>query len=166
MSDTIWFLAQLKPNSARIAQDNLKRQGFDTFLPLEKRTKTRNERFVTTDQPLFPGYIFLAFDPQGGLWRKVNATRGVTKLVSLAGCPTPVPNGIITTLKARCDADGRLMDAQALAPGDAVVVKTGAFAQMTAEILAVAPDRRVWVLLDIMGRQTRTAVDPDNLQKR
>ena len=29
-----WFLAQLKPNCARIAENHLARQGFETFLPL------------------------------------------------------------------------------------------------------------------------------------
>ena len=166
MPDITWFLAQLKPNSARIAQENLHRQGFETFLPLEARTQTRNGRFVTTDAPLFPGYIFVSFDPGAGVWRQVNATRGVTQLVSLAGAPTPVPEGIVTALMARCDADGRVQDTPNFTPGDAVVVKAGAFADVATEILAVDPDRRIWVLLDIMGRRTRTAMPPDNLRKR
>ena len=33
---TSWFLAQLKPNCANIADRNLKRQGFQTFLPVEE----------------------------------------------------------------------------------------------------------------------------------
>ena len=34
-----WFLAQLKPNCANIANKNLKRQGFQTFLPMEEETR-------------------------------------------------------------------------------------------------------------------------------
>ncbi len=30
-----WFLAQLKPNCARIAETNLNRQSIRTFLPME-----------------------------------------------------------------------------------------------------------------------------------
>ena len=59
---TSWFLAQLKPNCANIADKNLKRQGFQTFLPMEEETRQRNGKFVTAMRPLFPGYIFVTFD--------------------------------------------------------------------------------------------------------
>ena len=37
-----WFLAQLKPNCAHIADRNLKRQGFRTFLPTEDVNRRSN----------------------------------------------------------------------------------------------------------------------------
>ena len=64
---TSWFLAQLKPNCANIADKNLKRQGFQTFLPMEEETTQRNGKFVTAMRPLFPGYIFVAFDVARGV---------------------------------------------------------------------------------------------------
>ena len=75
---TSWFLAQLKPNCARIADKHLTRQGFRTFLPLEEETRQRKGKFVTADRPLFPGYIFVAFDVARGFWRTVNSTHGIT----------------------------------------------------------------------------------------
>ena len=59
---TTWFLAQLKPNSHRIAERNLARQGVRTFLPLQEETKRARGRFTTQMRPLFPGYLFVAFD--------------------------------------------------------------------------------------------------------
>lgn len=63
---TTWFLAQLKPNSVKIAERNLKRQGFRTFLPVEEVTKRANSKFVTAVRPMFPGYIFVSFDATKG----------------------------------------------------------------------------------------------------
>ena len=80
-----WFLAQLKPNSHRIAEKNLRRQSFATFLPMQQETSRRNGRFVTTVKPLFPGYLFVALDTSAGGWHRVNNTYGVTRLVSFAG---------------------------------------------------------------------------------
>ena len=77
-----WFLAQIKPNCATIANRNLRRQGFETFLPMEEETRQRSGKFVTTKRPLFPGYIFVAFDANRGHLRSVNSTYGITKLVS------------------------------------------------------------------------------------
>ena len=50
-----WFLAQMKPNSHDIANRNLTRQGFETFLPLQEETRRTRGRFVTRRRPLFPG---------------------------------------------------------------------------------------------------------------
>ena len=76
---TSWFLAQLKPNCANIADKNLKRQGFNTFLPMEEETRQRNGKFVTAMQAAVPGYIFVAFDVpagSGGRSTRPMASRG------------------------------------------------------------------------------------------
>ena len=160
----MWFLAQVKPNSAAIAHRNLNRQGFETFMPVETVTRPRNGRFVTALQPMFPGYIFVAVDQARGLWRKVNSTYGVTRLVSFGAEPAPVPRAFVQDLMAQCDDDGKLEPAPQLAPGDQVRVATGPFASMIAEIESLAPDQRVWVLMDVMGSKTRVAVKKAQLR--
>ena len=159
-----WFLAQLRPNSAHIAERNLKWQGFQTFLPRHEETRRIRDKFVTAVRPLFPGYIFVAFDAEGGLWRTVNSTVGVTRLVSFSLYPTSVPTDIVTLLLDRCDATGTLQPPRQLQPGDKVHLMTGPFANFAAEIEKTAADQRVWVLMDIMGGRTRVLVEPEQLQ--
>ena len=161
-----WFLAQLKPNCANIAKRNLKQQGFDTFLPLEEETRRRNHKFVTTLRPLFPGYIFVAFDVARDFWRAVNSTHGITRLVSFGKEPTAVPLDLVSQLMLRCDAEGRLLPSELLNPGDQVMLAKGPFANFMAEVETMAPDRRVWVLMEIMGKQTRVAVGLDQQRTR
>jgi len=161
---TSWFLAQLKPNCARIADKNLRRQGFQTFLPLEEETRQRNGRFVTAERPLFPGYIFVAFDAARGHWRQINSTSGITRLVSFGKAPAAVPLDLISQIMLRCDADGKLLPPKVLKPGDRVALTKGPFANFVAEVEKIAPDRRVWVLMEIMGGQTRVAVAAENLR--
>ena len=48
-----WFLLQFKPNSHGIAESNLNRQGFDTFLPYEEITEYHNNKLKTIKRPLF-----------------------------------------------------------------------------------------------------------------
>jgi len=161
---TTWFLAQLKPNSVKIAERNLKRQGFQTFLPVEEVTKRAKSKFVTAEQPMFPGYIFVAFDTVKGDWRAINSTNGITRLVSFGKDPAPIPLDIISGLMLRCDAQGKLIPPKLLTPGDTVAMTHGPFADFVAEVEKIEPDRRVWVLLDIMGGKTRVAVDADQLR--
>ena len=161
---TSWFLAQLKPNCARIADKHLTRQGFRTFLPLEEETRQRGGKFVTAERPLFPGYIFVTFDAARGHWRQVNSTYGITRLVSFGKEPAAVPLDLVSQIMLRCDADGKLLPPKMLKPGDQVALTKGPFANFVAEVEQIAPDRRVWVLMEIMGGATRVAVDANQLR--
>ena len=159
-----WFLAQVKPNCASIADKNLRRQGFKTFLPLEEETRQRNGKFVTAMRPLFPGYIFVAFDAARGFWRSVNSTYGITRLVSLGKEPTAVTEDLVSQLMSRCDATGKLLPPKLLKPGDQVTMTQGPFTNFVAEVEKITPDRRAWVLMEIMGVQTRVTVDAGHLR--
>jgi len=160
-----WFLAQLKPNSAQLANKNLMRQGYRTFLPLETTTRQRSGKFVTALRPIFPGYIFVAFDVAEGAWRSVNSTYGVTRLVIFGKKPASVPSDLVAQLFQRCDVSGKLLPPQLLKPGDQVRMMTGPFTNFVASIEAIAPDCRIWVLMDFMGEKTRVAVDADQLHE-
>ena len=153
-----WFLAQIKPNSWNIADRNLKRQGFTTFLPVAEETRQRNGKFLTAIRPVFPGYIFVAFEPARGLWNKINSTYGITRLVSFGNEPAPVPAELVAQLRSRCDASSKLLPQSDLRRGDQVRLTTGPFANFVAEIESIEPDRRVWVLMQIMGGEKRVAV--------
>jgi len=164
MDEKRWFLAQVKPNSAQIAQRNLRLQSFQTFLPLEEETRLRYGKQVTTQRPLFPGYIFIALDMAQGLWRQVNATYGVSRIVSIGKTPAMVPEELVSELIQRCDSSGLLLPPKQLKPGDPVTLTKGPFANFAAEVERIARDRRVWVLMDMMGSKTRVAVSPDHLR--
>ena len=159
-----WFLAQIKPNSHQIALRNLERQGFETFLPLCEETRRMGSRFVTRARPLFPGYLFVALDMGQGHWRAINSTSGLTGLVCFGGGPCPVPRDLVHQLRARCDRAGQVQPAAQFVPGDRVAVTTGPFADFVARVEDLAPEQRVWVLMDLMGSQTRVAMTPAQLR--
>ena len=131
---------------------------------MEEGTPDRKGRFVSTLRPMFPGYVFVSFDVAGGLWRKIQSTYGITRLVSFGKEPAMVPLDIVSQLMLRCDTAGKLLPPKLLKPGDQVRMISGPFANFVATIENIAPDRRVWVLMEIMGGQTRVAVTADQLR--
>jgi transcriptional antiterminator RfaH len=160
-----WYLAQLKPNSLAIARRNLQRQDFPVFAPQRLETRRTGARFRTEARPLFPGYLFISLDPGTSRWRAVNSTVGVTRIVAFGGKPAMVPRGLVEQIALGCDADGLILPPDVLAPGDRVVVACGPFAGLLAEVDRSEPDRRIWILLDIMGQKTRIQVSPDALKR-
>lgn len=161
---TSWFLAQFKPNNHNIAERNLMRQGFRTFLPMQEETKRARGKFVTQMRPLFPGYLFVALDMLRGGWRAVNSTYGITRLVSLGKEPKPVPLDLVSQLMLRCNREGRRLQPKMLKPGDEVLLTKGPFTDFVATIESIAPDRRVYVLMELMGVQTRVTVRAGHLR--
>lgn len=161
---TTWFLTQFKPNSHNIAERNLTRQGFRTFLPMQEETKRARGKFITQMRPLFPGYLFVALDMLRGGWRSVNSTYGVTRLVSFGKEPTPVPLDLVSQLMLRCDREGKLLPPKLLKPGDQVTLTRGPLTDFVATIDSIAPSKRVWVLMELMGAQTRVAVSAEHLR--
>ena len=159
-----WYLIQLKPNSHRQAERNLQRQGFETFLPMQKITRRKASRFVSDLKPLFPGYMFVSVNSELAPWRSINSTIGVSKLVSFEGKPKPLPLQLISGLMLRCHASGELLPPKSLNEGDSVELLTGPFANFIATVDTIDPEQRIWVLMDFMGQKTRMRVSADQLQ--
>ena len=140
------------------------RQGFEIFLPMQEVTRRKSTRFVNDLRPLFPGYMFVAFDPKSAPWRKINGTIGVSKLVSFDGQPKPVPRDLVSELMQRCDAEGKLLPAKPLAAGDQVELLTGPFSNFIATVETIDINQRIWVLMECMGQHTRMHVAADQIQ--
>lgn len=161
-----WYVVQHKPNALPLAIRNLERQQIRVFSPYEEVSKRLRSKTRLVRQALFPGYVFVHFDPENVRWRAVNSTFGISRIVTFGqDYPLAVPRGLIPTLHARCDASGRLLPPMILAPGENVRVTQGAFADFVATVEKMAPQQRVWVLLDLMGRTTRVVMDVDCLQR-
>lgn len=163
--DAAWFAAQLKPNSDAIAARNLARQGFEFFLPRMRRTGRGTERFKAARPLLFPGYVFVSANLVNGHWRAINSTQGITRLVGFNARPAPLPCGFVEALKERCDEDGCVRPIEDLAPGELARVTDGPFSDFVVTIESISHDQRLWVLFDLLGRQTRLALPREALMR-
>ena len=160
-----WYAAQLKPNAQGLATTNLRRQGFEVFHPVQRVTRRAGGAFRAALRPLFPGYLFVAFDPARAPWRKINSTAGVARLLSLGNVPQEVPRGLVAELRARIDAEGHVILADNVQVGDRVEIQSGPFAGFLGEVARLAPEARAHLLVDLMGRQTRVTAQLAELRK-
>ena len=162
-SESAWFAVQFKPNSHKIAERNLTRQGFEAFLPTFTQTVKRANAFREARVPLFPGYMFALVDSSTHSWRTINSTYGVSKLVTFGDQkPASVPFALIEALRHIGNVG---LDQPAYEVGDTVHITNGPFANFITQIVGLVPEQRVWVLLDVLGKATRVAVGTDSLVK-
>jgi transcriptional antiterminator RfaH len=155
-----WHLVHTQPNNEARADVNLRRQGFTTYLPCYQRQRRHARRSDVVVRPLFPRYLFVRFDLGRDQWRSVQSTFGVSALVFAGEKPAALPNHVVDEIRAREDGSGFVVLGlpAGLKPGSAVRLVDGLFADYQGVLERIADERRVSVLLSLLGRQVRVFV--------
>ena len=160
-----WYLLQIKPNAHVMACENLRRKGFDVFLPLIIKTTKNNGKFLDAKAPLFPGYLFMGSSIDPIPWKSVNGTKGVSKAVTLDGVFRPVCIRIIKALQYRCDEHSVFKSLHDITEGNRAKIERGPFAEFISTVDQIKDDQRAWVLIDLLQQQTRVEVRLDSVSK-
>jgi transcription antitermination factor NusG len=158
------YVAQTHGGLERHAQDHLKRQGFDTFLP-----EYRDGRMLR----LFPGYIFLWFDVEDRSvrWQCVNSTRGVIKLLPREGLvPRALPDGFVEELRDRCaehdwSPERAEQIAYGYAKGERVEVVCGPLAGYNGELIKFHKGSAI-LLMALLGVERKIPIPKSMLARR
>lgn len=162
-----WAVAKTKTGQEGTADDNLRRQGFETFLPRFRVTNVVRGSKTLAVRPLFPRYIFVRIAER---WHSVFGTRGVVGMIMGGGDrPSVVPEPVMDELMARRDAAGFVVvgDEQAtrgFMPGQAVRVSAGPMTGLSGVFDgAASAAERCHVLLSMFGRTSRAEIDVESL---
>ena len=160
-----WYLVVTKPQSEFKAQENLLRQGYETYFPLVQTTRRRNGKNVKRTEAFFPRYLFIYLDKETDNWAPIRSTIGVAGLVRFGGMPAQVPNALIDNLKNNEDGFGlQLTQKKELNQGDKVEIIDGPFEGYKAVYQKMKSTERVSVLLDIVGKNTQVTLSVDELE--
>lgn len=147
-----WFVAQTQVRAELLAMQNLARQGFKAFCPRFRKARRHARRLDEILVPVFPGYVFVSFDPNRDPWRSINGTIGVLRLVgTTSNRPQPMPRHAMEAIRARCEGDLMTGSVVNFKPGQQVRLLTGPFVNQFAEVERLDDRGRVRVLLNILG---------------
>jgi transcriptional antiterminator RfaH len=155
-----WYVVHTQPHHEVRADLNLRQQGFRTYLPRYLRSRRHARRTEQVLRPLFPRYLFVALDIARDRWRAIHSTFGVSHLLLAGEEPVAVPHGVIDDIRAREGGDGlvKLGLPAGLGPGSRVRLIDSIFADATGVLERAADDRRVAILLELLGREVRVFV--------
>ncbi len=114
-------------------------------------------------RPLFPRYLFVSLDLETEPWLAIRSTVGVSHMVCHGDVPAPAPNGIVDAIQSREDDRGHvaLVDVSRFKSGDNVRVTDGPLADQVGLFDRIADDRRVIVLMELLGRSVQVRVAKD-----
>jgi transcriptional antiterminator RfaH len=163
-AENFWFCLKSKPRQEAVAVRNLRAVGeIEIFFPRIRRTRRGHEKNKEVVEPLFPGYIFVKFNPEDSQGT-VKSTRGVLHLVSKGGKAVDVENKVIEELKALGPEGILSMLDEELKVGAKIKVIRGIFAGSEGEVLKLAtPQKRIAVLLTLLGAQQSVEMPMDDV---
>ncbi len=161
-----WHLVHTKPRQELTAVENLQRQGYTVYLPMLNRRKYKSGKQIDTYGPLFPRYLFIHLTAGLDDWGPIRSTIGVSELVRFGSEPIQVPDDLITSIRAREGEDGYHHEtAPKLTHGDKIHITDGPFSGYEAIFQAQRSEERVLILLDVVGKATKTEVPLSSVSK-
>lgn len=159
-----WYAVQTQSCAEEKARFHLSAQGFHVYLPRFSKQRRHARKVETVLRALFPGYVFVELDLEVDQWRSINGTVGAIGMVRHGDKPAPIPCEIIEAIKEREDETGAVSLApKGLTKGDRVRVMDGAFAEHTGILQEVSDEKRVILLLNLLGRQIRVTAPAEAL---
>ncbi len=160
-----WYAVYTKSRKEQVAEENLRNQDYEVYLPRIRQGRTRLGRLRKVIEPLFPRYLFINVNLSEDNTAPVRSTRGVTGLVRFDGAPVPVPDEFMVELMDSCeDVDGKpVMGGAVLKEGDPVVILEGPFQGLAGVLQGQTGEERVLVLLRILGRESSVAFPVESL---
>lgn len=151
-----WYVVHTQPRREGVALENLRRQGFDSWLPMAVRRVRRGGRWCSKIEPLFTRYLFVNLNFGSEDVSPIRSTIGCVGLVRSGNAPSAVPEGVVEALRAAADPETGLHQVDALQiprfrEGDPVVVLEGPFAGLGGIFQGASGEERARVLLRMLG---------------
>jgi len=163
LAESAWHVVQVHSHAEKKAAAHLRRQGFETYLPLYLKKRRHARRVETVTAPLYPSYLFVRFNSLIHRWRSIHSTIGVVRLVCNGDIPAPLDQAIIENLKSRENEQGfiQLDRRPKFALNDKVRVSDGVFTDCLGLVEGVSDRDRVVILLNMLGRKVRVLLDEE-----
>ena len=164
--DPRWFVIYSKPRMESLAELNLRRQSYETYLPLVRLFQRRRGAWRQAVEPLFPRYLFIRMTAKQNTISPIASTRGVSNLVRFGQQMATAPDTLVDQLRSAEDPAQGVHDLvkPIFIQGEKVRVLEGALAGFEAIFEAQNGDTRVTILMDILGRATsRIMLERDSI---
>jgi transcriptional antiterminator RfaH len=159
-----WYVIQAKPRQEGVACENLERQGFYCFYPRIRRRKRCLGKTNHLLEAYFPGYLFIRLDMGSDNISPIRSTIGVVQLVKIGETAVSVPNSVMQQLFLRFDHEAVFdITKAAFSKGQKINVDEGILSSTEAMFDSFKGKDRSYILMNILGRQTRVSTPTASL---
>lgn len=152
----------------KIATREMIDAGFDTtWLAMDETYTDKFRKTHPLQVPLFPRYLFVAFDVADEGWKRISRLRDVKRLIGAGDPfkPTAMPLGAVDQLKMRFRAgEFKLKPLAGIVKGDRVVFEAGPFAGHVG-VVNESLGERLKVLMSLFGAEREVPIRSDMVRR-
>jgi len=165
-----WYVIQTKPRQEFRAEENLKNQGYEIFLPTSTVEKLLKSQIKIQKEPLFSRYLFIRLDQISSNWAPVRSTRGVSNFLRFGAQSTPsvVNEELIDLLKTKSEQQNG--SKPLFNEHDLIRIKEGPFKDQEGlfqkMITTNSGEIRALLLIELLGKQQRVALPIQSIQTK
>lgn len=152
-----WYGVRTRSNQEKLVAAILDSKGYEQYLPLYRRRRRWSDRVVTTEVPLFPGYVFCRLDSQRR--SPVISTLGVVSIVGFGSDPEPIPDCEIEAIERVLQSGAGAEPHPFLHVGQRVRVNQGALKDLEGILVRKKSDLRLVVSVSILQRSVSVEID-------
>ena len=143
-----WQVVYLRPRLEKKAAEICRMNGIPHYLPVRTRTRTYQRRKVTTEIPVFPGYLFVAIDAPHKL--VLQKTNHVLRFLEPSR-PYRMLRQLVQIRRA-LQIDPALRPVKLLAAGTRVRIVAGPFMGVEGVVARLASTMRVILTVELFGQ--------------
>lgn len=162
-----WYLLYCKRSEQERAVINLDRQGAECYYPQVMIEKVVRGKRCLCNEPLFPSYIFVNFDPETLSYTTVRSTRGVADFIRQGALPQIVSEELIYNLMINEDNEENNHLFETLPqPGDKLKLEQGKFKGLEAIYQEPDGEKRSFMLINLLGKAVKISIENKDLIKK
>lgn len=158
-----WFALYTRSRHEKFVDDELRRKGVETFLPLRRVTRRWSDRTQQIEDPLFKGYLFVRIPLRERL--QVLKAKGAVRFVGFNSLPLAVPERDLALVRRFVEEEITLDPFPYLREGDRVYVRSGPLKGVEGFIVRKDRNTRLVISLDLLMQSVSVAVDEAIVEK-
>lgn len=165
-----WYVVHTKPRQEFRAQENLKNQGFEVYLPTFRKEAIRGQSLECKSEPLFARYLFIQLDSVHSNWFPIRSTRGVHQMLrfGMHADPVKVPNELLEVIKVQAESFGQ-QPKKIFETDEIVSIQEGPMKGLHGSFQEIQQqvngEIRAMVLIELLGKLQKIQVPVSNLSK-
>jgi transcription antitermination factor NusG len=150
-----WYVLHVRPRCEKKMAEFCRLNHFSHYLPLRQETKIYQRRRVTVEKPLFPGYVFVTFDPDGRL--SLLKTNNIVRILKPESRRQLLHE--LAQIRKALAVEPDLSPVSALREGYHVRITGGPFMGVEGVVRTVKGKTKVCLNVDMIGQAVAVEVD-------
>jgi transcriptional antiterminator RfaH len=163
-AESHWYAAYTKSRTEKKILERLTENGFEAYLPIQRKRRQWSDRLKWVEEPLIKSYIFIRVNEKQ-YYDAIN-TPGLVCYVTFEGKAAVIPDWQIELLKKLLNEGAEMeVSSERFAAGQKIIVVKGTLVGMQGEMVEYRGKKKVLVRLGSTGTNILVTVDLDLIEK-